>query len=377
MVIKSIFRKVGKFFFLKNNKNCDKFDNLCFRVTPIFLFLSCMIVIFGKQFYISKLECWTPAEWTSSMNDFAMNDCWVRSTYFVPFEDSFPNQHKKIPRLQIILCTIGVFMYSTQFIWTYITHDIPIKISKMSKKPKTGLIRFNPQPTDKDYKDETGFCYSLLSKNNMQNLENKTFKCNFDSIKSILKSDKSAFHIYNYLKNKDKSKKYSIHLRHVFFKTLCMLAIIIQFGFLIWIFGLDYMDFGFTQIITLFRNTASTHNLFPKTTFCDIEIKRLGNNHVESMQCALPLNLLNEKIFLFYWFWCYFLLFVILIGIINTLFVCGKIETKKLYKSIFGDDVNNYQKKLDDCGLNDKDFNDRDYETYFNIYSILEEIKKK
>jgi len=91
---------------------------------------------------------------------------------------------------------------------------------------------------------------------------------------------------------------------YVAMKVLYIANVIVQFLLLNSFLSTDYHWYGFEVIkkICLGENWTTSHR-FPRVTMCDFKVRRLGATHRYTVQCVLPINLFNEKIYLFVWFW--------------------------------------------------------------------------
>jgi hypothetical protein len=77
---------------------------------------------------------------------------------------------------------------------------------------------------------------------------------------------------------------------------------------------------------------------FPRVTLCDFQIRQMMNVQRWTVQCVLPINLFNSKIFLFIWFWLVFLVFTSLISLCTsfyaTMFPVRRIEFIRKYLTL-------------------------------------------
>lgn len=84
--------------------------------------------------------------------------------------------------------------------------------------------------------------------------------------------------------------------------------------------GQDFHLYGIQVIRSIIEGddwTASPR--FPRVTMCDFKVRRLGNVQRYTVQCVLPINLFNEKIFLFLWVWMVFVCVVTGVGLLTWL----------------------------------------------------------
>ena len=89
--------------------------------------------------------------------------------------------------------------------------------------------------------------------------------------------------------------------------------------------GTDYHLFGVGVIWDLVNGTdpsASTVR-FPRVTLCDLSIRHLGAVNLHTVQCVLTINLFNEKIYVFLWFWYAFMAAATVASFVRWLFVVG------------------------------------------------------
>lgn len=277
-------------------KDDDSVDRLNSRWTVVILMIFCVIVA-GETYVGTPIKCWAPQHFTDSHEKYMNNFCWVKNTYYYPMNNNLPmgnidNGKKIIPYYQwvpFILLIQAILFYCPSVIWRSFNQSAGIDADNILK------AAFDLEKV----------------------IEEDLRITNLNVIVQLM---------HRYLKSRNKNRKifficsrrYGCYLLllYVFSKLLYLLNVTVQFLLLSYILGTSYGIYGIQAIHQYRLSTSPANPTFPRVTMCDFRTRRLGNVHHYTVQCCLPINMYNEKVYVFLWFW---FLFVALLTILNLL----------------------------------------------------------
>ena len=86
------------------NLNVRNDDDFASRLSHYYSTALCIIfavVVSTKQYVGEPIQCWVPAHFTGSHEEYTNNYCWIRNTYYLPFEEYIPKEHEDEKRVMI------------------------------------------------------------------------------------------------------------------------------------------------------------------------------------------------------------------------------------------------------------------------------------
>ena len=230
---------------------------------------------------------------------YANKACWVSSTYYLPHDSRIPlegerrewiNYYQWLP--MILLLQASLF-YAPVLVWRGFSGKIGVHIHNIvesGRKLHDGEMKekhlgYMVQQIDRylsHYRDDRqGCCYKL---------KQLARRCNILC-----------------------GKKYGNFLVILYFmcKLLYLSNCLGQLFLMDLFLGTDYHFYGFHAMKTIIMGDEwPGSSRFPTFTICDYKVRQMGHNiHRNTLQCVLPINFFNDKLYLVLWV-CYFLIAV-------------------------------------------------------------------
>jgi len=255
-----------------------------------FLLLMFALLVTASNYTGSPIACFCPDHFTGPQEDYTNQFCWVKNTYYLPFDDEIPKEgiDKEHPVgyyqwVGLILAIQATLFYVPRVVWIVLNKKSGIAVSTITD------AAIQCQKACPDSRD-------------------KTLRYMVKHMGRFLREVSRKYKLYSKWKRLW-WRFYGNYLAwvYLFVKILYLANIFLQIYLLNSFLGTSYTWYGIDVLKRLIdgRPISESHR-FPRVTMCDMKIRLLGNVQRYTIQCALPTNLFNEKLFIFIWFWFVF-----------------------------------------------------------------------
>ena len=245
------------------------------------------------QHFNDPLHCWVNGEFSGNHEKYTDLACWVSNTYVQPIDDPIPREtphHQKINYYQWIPLFIvmqAVFFYLPHLLWGLLYPRGGLDINDVVTAAK-GLGHFE-KGSKADKKKSFEFIVEQMHDFlTYYRPRSKTF-CKTKCTPWGLGKRHGNFLIFLY----------------IFIKVLYLLNAVLQLFVQNWFLESDFSEYGINLMRSWIHGTENpSEHIFPLTTLCNFEIRKFGDKvHPYTVQCVLPINFYNEKIYAIMWFW--------------------------------------------------------------------------
>lgn len=296
----------------ENNKNDDDLSDRLNNRYTVAICIAFAVLVSLDQYVGDPITCWVPQHFTGSHSSYANAYCWVRNTYYLPSSESIPGKDEPRDYLKyyqwipFILVGQAFFFYLPSVLWKSLNVSAGIDADSI-------LSTANSIQKENDASEHEDKLMLIRNQINRFLISRKSMKKT--KFKDVLISRDVS------------SRRFGCYLVVLYLvtKLLYLVNVIMQFVALNSILSLDFSDYGVQLVKWMLTGqdwTLSPHVAFPRVTMCDFSVRRLARTHNYTVQCTLPINLYNEKIYMFLWFWMIFVSIMTVISLLTWLARC-------------------------------------------------------
>ncbi|XP_064457021.1 innexin shaking-B-like [Ornithodoros turicata] len=266
------------------------------KISVVFLLAFCMLLT-AREYVGSPIDCLGSSLPSSVVNSF----CWIESTYSVTtlLNASGPDNIVAYPGVGSVKSEVSQRKYHTYYQWVCfllfcqaVFFYVPRWLWKMWENGKVEAI------------------VSALD------VKSAIFQEQREARNSLV-----DFLVLNLRRNN------VYFTRYFCCEIACVANVILQMVITNWVLGGGFYTYG-SDVVNWYRQDKQTTvspmvRAFPRLTKCSFwKFGDSGTLENREAICVLPLNILNEKIFLFLWFWYVILLILGVLVVIYRIVVC-------------------------------------------------------
>ena len=284
-------------------------------------YTSGLLIIFAtvvsmRQYFGDSIHCWCPENCAGNHERYANMICWVTNTYYITFDDRLPQ--KDDPREPLIVyyqwTPVILILLSSMFVipwalWKGLNRRAGVNIGV--------IIQAAIESQRAHFADirERSMTYTVhLLRRYLLAHRNEYVGCCSRCRRGMTQLCVCCGGRFsgNYLA-----------FTYLLIKVLYLVNVIVQFFLLDILLGHDYHLYGIYALKHfLFGAKMVQAHHFPRETLCDYKIRQMGNVNTYTVQCVLPINLFNEKVFALLWFWLVFVACMTAFSFISWLLRC-------------------------------------------------------
>ncbi|VBB34320.1 unnamed protein product [Acanthocheilonema viteae] len=260
----------------------DIIDRLHWNITVSVLIL-CALFVGTKQQFGQPIQCMLPTHLDrNSWSSYGQYYCFVKNTYRLTFNKALPNANSRAELrsnsdvnyyqwVPLFLTMQALCFYIPGWLWTTLQGQRALDMEAVVREAVSLKATFKFEDRVKKLTNLVNYIASGLK----------------------LKVNVSKTKWYKFPIDKISGLSVAIYLLSKFLNVVnnaVQLYIIGQF------IGSSSLSWSLTKMPFI-------SSYFPLITFCDMEQQTLGKVEMNTLQCVLMLNFINEKIFFMLWYW--------------------------------------------------------------------------